>query len=1219
MTQSLDLEEKEKIISELNVRIGNDINDLSGAHKAESEFAARRKHLECCLNTANNEVPTKLSTAIKKAEENSQQIVKLKERRDKLQAKVADFLKRTDPLRTELDKRYTAINKLEEVLNYVKSFERIEDLCRQLKQCNDDEQSVVIYGELKEMCNQYKGGHRATYAKEYTHYWHNVLKDKLTRDYDEVLKLLKWPFASGVENSPPPKEIILKFSNLTKYLFLIQEPEDLISSTITDEFYQGQDPCLPVRLLLRPLKKRFTFHFTGTRQTARVDRPEWFLTQTLTWIRDHQNFVKTHVQPVADKLKLKKVKTVDEFNAGLIALAAERLHTVLAIYHTQGAKGEIVDVDAAFAHAVDETLGFHKELVVITGKESDSVLSVLTRAETFIRWLAVEKKYALAKMDETLGSEQWSEPVAAGVGAAVGAAVWVPRAADWLVSLLSTIEQRYSMLPQPGHRLQFLELQLELIEEWRVRLTQLLSAALADDADWTALAAVINSAHHTRTTLLQWAHSLIELLSAALADDADWTALAAVINSAHHTRTTLLQWAHSLHYLQLHYYRRQFQHFTHRQHHDESESSSSDSESDSKADGTSEEDNNLCPVSLEELEETAQKMAAEVMAKRSSLDPRATTPEPFREFDDTMQTVMTTIANLRVAEPLQDEDTEAAGVWAEAPALLAHLRDAGLTAMADRILLEFKAALRDYKKQNWHGMLIAEEMALSVSGALCGPLSAMVTRVGLACSLLAPPLAARLRAALAHSSDTFILEEVVLENWFNTGGTIQLTHDVKRNLVPAFAPPGNQATQACQLPKLVDACKLLNLDYEDARKLKALLAKQPVNAVGALIERGVRHIKPAEALQILNQSYLVYEDARKLKALLAKQPVNAVGALIERGVRHIKPAEALQILNQSYLVYEDARKLKALLAKQPVNAVGALIERGVRHIKPAEALQILNQSYLDYKDARKLKALLAKQPVNAVGALIERGVRHIKPAEALQILNQSYLYYEVARKLKALLAKQPVNAVGALIERGVRHIKPAEALQILNQSYLGLRRHNGNTILDSLAILLQILNQRLVTTCQLLNLDYEDARKLKALLAKQPVNAVGALIERGVRHIKPAEALQILNQSYLVYEDARKLKALLAKQPVNAVGALIERGVRHIKPAEALQILNQSYLVYEDARKLKALLAKQPVNAVGALIERGVRHIKPAEALQILNQRTDLADASAPSSVMDLF
>lgn len=55
---------------------------------------------------------------------------------------------------------------------------------------------------------------------------------------------------------------------------------------------------------------------------------------------------------------------------------------------------------------------------------------------------------------------------------------------------------------------------------------------------------------------------------------------------------------------------------------------------------------------------------------------------------------------MAVTEPLPgDTDAEEAGVFAEAPALLAHLRDAGLAALAEHILLEFKAGLREYKKQ----------------------------------------------------------------------------------------------------------------------------------------------------------------------------------------------------------------------------------------------------------------------------------------------------------------------------------------------------------------------------------------------------------------------------------------------------------------------------------------------------------------------------------------
>ncbi|XP_013199774.2 RAD50-interacting protein 1 [Amyelois transitella] len=809
-------EDKKTIIQDLNLKIGGDINDLSNAYELENELIKRRDQLKNSLHVANNLVPTKLSSAIKKAENNSNQIQNLKEKSEKLKIKVDDFLQRTEPLRTELNKRFSAINKLDQVLIYLRSFEKIEDLSRQMKQCNDDEQLVLLYGELKDMCLDYKTGHRAAYVREYTHYWHNILKDKLTKHYEDVLKLIKWPLTTGAENPLPSKDALIRFYNLTRYLFLIEEPEEFITKNVSEEIVQELDPCLPVKILLKPLKKRFIFHFTGSRQTARIDRPEWFLTQTLTWIKDHQAFVKTHVQPVADKLEIPNVKAVDEFNSGLIALAAERLHTVLALYHAQGSKTELVDVDAAFAHAVDETLGFHKELITVTGKDSNSVLAVLTKAETFVRWLAVEKKYALAKMDEMLSNDQWCEPVALGVGSAVGSMLWVPRGADWFIALLKTIEERYAVLPQPGHRLQFLELQLELIEEWRVRLTQLLSAAVS--------------------TL-----TVDSLLTASTGHP-----LLAHINTAHHTRSVLLQWAHCLHYLQLHYYRRQFQHFTHQQHRDDTDSSSSsdddDSDTEENTKKSSKEGEIEETMSLKEVEIRAKKLALNEVSRRNSMIVE------LGQFD-----VTSPIANLAVTEPLGAEDAEEAGVFAEAPALLAHLRDAGLAALSEHILLEFKAGLRDYKKQKWHAWPIVEESALSVSAALCAPLAGACARLARAARALAPPLTARLRAQLARDIDHYLYEEVVLENWFNTGGTVQFTHDVKRNLLPAFMPPNKVASLVNHFPKLLEACNLLNMDYDDARRLRSLISKTPNLAVDHLTALGIRHIPPNECQQILNQ------------------------------------------------------------------------------------------------------------------------------------------------------------------------------------------------------------------------------------------------------------------------------------------------------------------------------------------------------------------------------
>ncbi|VVC86474.1 unnamed protein product [Leptidea sinapis] len=814
MQSSLKDEIRQEILNDLNLKLGGDITNLAGAYEVEIELSRRKKSLETSLNAANDNVPSKLSSVISKAELNSKQVEKLKIKCEEFNKKAEDFLERTQPVRAVLDKRFTAIAQLEMVLEYFKSYVRVQDLSQQMKTCKDDEQLVVMYIEMKRMCLENQNSHQATYVKEYTHYWHNILKENLVKNYEDILKVIKWPFPTGRDKSSPPKEVLNKFNTMTKNLFLIQEPEEEMSKVfVSGDLSAVQNVSLPVKVLLRPLKKRFLFHFTGSRQTARIDRPEWFLTQTLTWIKDHQAFIQNNVQPIADKLELQNVNVIDEFNEGLVALAAERLHTVLGLYHNQTAKGDIVDVDAAFAHAVDETLGFHKELMEVTGYESNSVLSVLTKAETFVRWLAVEKKYALSKMDEMLDNEQWIEPVGSGVCAAVGSLLWVPRGSDWFVALLKTIEERYAILPQPGHRIQFLELQLELIEEWRVRLTQIMSATVAS----LSAESFLTSGPHPLT---------------------------AVINTAQYIRTVLLQWAHSLHYLQLYYYKRQFQQFTQQQHRDpvKSESSTSleyDTEHGSKQ--SIDDTENDTTLSLEEVESRAKHLAIKEVTRRNSM--------VTSQFDTPASPTATTTAG----EPVEEDSDEDAGVFEDAPALFYHLRQAGLTSIIQFMLIEFREELREYRNLKWHAMLIVEERALSVSSALCKPLSGLCARLVTVSETLAPATAHFLRTELALHLDDCVFKDVVLSNWFNTGGTIQLTHDIQRNIVPALASIGKRPADISSVPKLAESCTLLNLEYEDARRIRTGLKKNNPDTISTIRSKGITTITIAEALQILNQ------------------------------------------------------------------------------------------------------------------------------------------------------------------------------------------------------------------------------------------------------------------------------------------------------------------------------------------------------------------------------
>jgi len=78
----------------------------------------------------------------------------------------------------------------------------------------------------------------------------------------------------------------------------------------------------------------------------------------------------------------------------------------------------------------------------------------------------------------------------------------VTECGESFLTLLLTITERYSSLLQPGHRLQFLELQLELLDEFRVRLLQLLHET--SEPLNPRLVAILNTISYLALVLQEW-------------------------------------------------------------------------------------------------------------------------------------------------------------------------------------------------------------------------------------------------------------------------------------------------------------------------------------------------------------------------------------------------------------------------------------------------------------------------------------------------------------------------------------------------------------------------------------------------------------------------------------------------------------------------------------------------------------------------------------------
>jgi hypothetical protein len=489
---------KQNVINKLNLEFGKDVKCIGRSHDIYKKLQEEKSSIEKSLSLASSEVPSKVSAAIKGVEDTSVEINKLTDKFDSLSLAVRNQLTKGEGTAAKLQEYADKIDNLERTLAYLQCVKAIEDTSKDLESAlteHDDRKCVKHYVALCNMNKQLqhsKCQHLVSFLNDTVHFWHNLLKQKFSTEFEAVLKTIKWPFVNTL-SAPPPPDALHQFQLLTEFLLQLQLPECLldqpvVSSTLLTDF---APLCLPVSLLVRPLRKRFLFHFYGAKKTNRPDKPEWFFTQALTWIRDHEKFVSQWVQPVLNRNNMHPISAKLEFMRGLVQLVVEKLHSELP--HLQ------CD-DTLFSHTVDETLGFDRELRESFGYPSSqpSVISVLTQAQIFLKWISMEKKYASEKMDAMLSSDTAWLPL----GTPELDELRVTECGESFLTLLLTITERYSSLPQPGHRLQFLELQLELLDEFRVRLLQLLHET--SEPLNPRLVAILNTISYLALVLQEW-------------------------------------------------------------------------------------------------------------------------------------------------------------------------------------------------------------------------------------------------------------------------------------------------------------------------------------------------------------------------------------------------------------------------------------------------------------------------------------------------------------------------------------------------------------------------------------------------------------------------------------------------------------------------------------------------------------------------------------------
>ncbi|XP_031841131.1 RAD50 interactor 1 isoform X2 [Nomia melanderi] len=508
---------KKKIIQKFNAELGSDLKGFEKIYEFHQGLNLQKDEIEKSLSMASSEAPSKVKVVIESVEKIDTTFQQLEESSAQFRNDIQKALHETDKS-IDMQRIINTISHLDKTLAYLNFIKHVESISEKIQialAAGDDESTVSLYTNFTDISSQLQLSachHLVSYVRETLHFWHNLIKDKLSKEYNDVLKALKWPFCGNNSNSlnTSMTDTLTKFKILTEYLLHLQLPKESIKPVVTSVLLTDFAPVsLPISLLVRPLRQRFIYHFTGTKLTNRQDKPEWFFTQILTWIKHHVQWIQKNVQPVANSIGFSHIDMKVEFMQSLVQLAVEKLHSELSIVQYD---------DALFAHLVDEALGFERELreTLFYPPTQPATVFVLTQAHVFVKWINMEKKYATEKMDAILSSSTaWEK-----LSSSDTDDMKVTECADAFLTLLTTISDRYKHLPQPGHRLQFLELQLELIDDWRIRLLQLLHETNEDPL----------------TSLMPW-----------------------ILNTLHYVATVLEEWGVTVHFLQLYFFKKQFE------------------------------------------------------------------------------------------------------------------------------------------------------------------------------------------------------------------------------------------------------------------------------------------------------------------------------------------------------------------------------------------------------------------------------------------------------------------------------------------------------------------------------------------------------------------------------------------------------------------------------------------------------------------------------------
>ncbi|KAM3587503.1 uncharacterized protein V6R79_007175 [Siganus canaliculatus] len=502
------------VVEFLEKEIGNDLKSLKDVGSLLENVIENNSVLQKQVLTVSSSVPPKVSDALCAAEEARCSLDELLQRERLISNTLDQHLQGGQPWMDSLGQKLNQVDTVERHMRYLQCLQHIEELSAAVQQCLmtssvwEAIRAVDSLAALDTGLSQSECSRLRDFLRETLHFWHKIIKDRLTTDFEKVLTQLHWPIISPPTQTLTPtansQEINSQLELLVSQLLALQTsyPFALDTSSPPTQVVGSTTPplCLPIQIMLQPLSKRFRYHFYGNRQTNCLSKPEWYLTQVLMWMNHSSTFMEERIQPILERAGA-AVNARVELSRGLLPLVQEKVASDAA---------RLLYDDTLFCHLVEEVLQFEKEL---RGNLSypdvlPGLLHLLLEDGILQKWLTVEKKMAVEKMDAMLSAEgAWSSQYK---DISDMDELKAPDCAETFMTLLQVITERYRPLPCPSAQLKFLGLQRDLVDDFRIRLTQVMKEESRCPLG-ARYCAILNAVNYICTVLGDWGDNVFFL------------------------------------------------------------------------------------------------------------------------------------------------------------------------------------------------------------------------------------------------------------------------------------------------------------------------------------------------------------------------------------------------------------------------------------------------------------------------------------------------------------------------------------------------------------------------------------------------------------------------------------------------------------------------------------------------------------------------------------